>query len=320
MNVKSPINPGLLQANLEVLSANYPDLSEQILSMPERVRIKPRSDGYFSARIANDNGFYHISTHENVAEDKFDFRREIRHAIEHGADLIFLLGIGLGYRLQAAWETLEYGFEVEGGSVGVLPSLLVVLEESPELVKVACSCSDLRYVFRSSRCELICTPQLMPALEERIRKESWFGARKTVFFWGYQVADTACQPPCQTLVEKINQFMVDERERFAHQWKSWLLSKHNTLNNPPNVIVIIPSEMEDKQSALLLELQSEDESGAQFHLVNIPSGRFLSQTYLMQQIVRTNADQLVWCGVKPGSFFPSNVWESLPLSSRYIGL
>ncbi len=131
---QSPDSPTLYTANRVALQERYPEYTAQWPSPPQDIVRAPRSDGYYSARIQTQDGAYTISELEDVALDQFAFRREIRRAIDRGTDLIYLLGVGLGYRLRAAWETVEYAQRGQ----------LIVLEESLSILDAACQCADLR--------------------------------------------------------------------------------------------------------------------------------------------------------------------------------
>jgi len=296
------IHRNLYDANFAALRQRHASLADRLRECREEAELFPRDDGYFYARRQYGSGYYHLSRSEAVADDLFAFRSEIQKSLQKGTDLFFLLGIGLGYRLIAAWETLEY-----------FPSgQIVVVEESPALFQAACRVSDLRRLFLSPRCEWICQSSLKEELWKAVVSQSWFGAAGSAFFWGYQVDDSACQPPYSLLAQETVRFMAEEQSCFAQRWKEWIVNK---------------KKMTCKKMALIYDVKDEDIVLAQrtFYgdtvaLIPIHSDGYVSKTLLMQRIMESGADELAWAGIEPGRWIPSELFRSIPLSSRSMPL
>ncbi|MEW6237762.1 MAG: hypothetical protein AB1656_20440 [Candidatus Omnitrophota bacterium] len=296
------IHRDLYEANLAALRHHHTALADCIKESGDEAELFPRSDGYFYARRQYGNGYYHLSRSEAVAEDLYAFRNEIQKAVQKGADLFFLLGIGLGYRLIAAWETLEC---YQSGHI-------VVLEESPAMLHAACRTSDLRRLFLSPRCEWICHSPIKEEFWKTIVQQSWFGAAGSAFFWGYQVDDSACQPPYGLLAQETVRFMAEEQSRFVQCWREWIVNKK--IRTTKKIALIYE---EKNENAALSQRALLDESAA---LIPVRSEDYISKTLLMQRIMESGADELAWVGIEPERWIPAEIFRTIPLPSRLMPL
>ncbi len=304
MNETHPI----FAKNIDSLKQYYPNLFSLLHEAYDDVELHRREDGYLYAQCKRGDCWYTVSKNESISADLYSFRQEIRTAVGNGTELIFLLGIGLGYRLCAAVETLESCKE----------GYLVVLEESPSLFDASCHCSDLRSVFSSDFCELIVDSDLENTAWKRIEQQSWYGAKKSLFFWGYQTDQTAYQPPYSQMAERLMRWITAEQQNLLSRWRKWLETK-NTQKNSGKCFLVIYHKNDQKniyndlsKSVLLIP---DDHSMVE---CPIDTKRFRSQTYLMQRILEFDPDQLIWWKVPLGTWLPDEVFKSLPIPSRTL--
>ncbi|RJP25414.1 MAG: hypothetical protein C4527_17240 [Candidatus Omnitrophota bacterium] len=297
----------LFEANWEILRRFYPSVADHLPSVHPSIEIHPRQDGYYSARCKHGDGYYTLSEQGAISDDLFSFRQEIRTALHQETDLIFLLGIGLGYRLRAAWETL----------LSCNRGYLVLLEESPALFDAACRCSDLRAAFSSFRSELIVSAELERDACARIAEQSWFGARRNLFFWGYQVDRKAYQPDYDRLAERLNCFISEKQAELMAHWKTWNQQKNGATKSGGRVAFIREMASHGQRSNLELDqIRPLYSSFQDIADISILTDRFISQTYLMQRILNVNPDHLVWVGMPAGKWLPGEIFSSLAVTSE----
>ncbi|MBD3265409.1 hypothetical protein GF373_01965 [bacterium] len=296
----------LFQANKQLLEKRWPALGRGLPAMAETVELTKRSDGFFQARCVGDRGEYTLSHQADLAHSLYAFRGEMRKGLLSGADLFFLLGMGLGEKWRGAWETLEHYQD----------GFLVVLEESMDVVSAACRATDLRAVFSSPRVELIVSKPLEEEVRHAIRERSWFGAKKSLFYWGYDVKNPASQPAYDDLAQNLRQFIAAEQDFFLGQWKSWIERKRQPFSQPSRRTVIkVHCGFHSQLQADLIKPFSDTENT----VISLSSQTYISPTYLMQQFILHDPDELVWVNEdNPGRWFPPNVFSSLPLSSVFI--
>jgi len=298
----------LWAANRAVWSQYYPVPVPCPDSVAVVVKLCSHEDGFVYAECVTPRGRYFISRDENIAADLFSFRRETHQAIVQETDLFFLLGVGLGYRLRAAWETMEAS---QKGHV-------VVVEQSFSLLDAACRVCDLRDLFGSSRCEWIVGDDFDHEARGRIQKQSWFGARNCRFYWGYQVAEKGGQPPYDAWADALTRFMAEERKRFLQRWPEWVQRKKQSASRRHRIAVIYESHADpanEKMPAFPELLKTAD---AEVVSISIPAQGYISQTYLMQRILDTDPDELAWWGLPMGKWMPPEAAASLPIPSRMI--
>lgn len=296
---------GLYQRNFQCIQNRWPQFAAQMDIAHPGVELILREDGFYSAKCHFQSNAYTLSPQKEMAVQLYSFRQEVRKTLEDGADLLFVLGIGLGENLKALWETIQ----------SCQRGYAVVLEESVSILSAACHCSDLRDVFLSASCELVVAAALKEELCRRIHENSWFGARKSVFFWGYQVQETGMQPSYDSLMNEMNLYMAEEQMKFMDAWKEWVQRKAAGRNSS-RIIACISEELHDD----VIQMQSALSRNKKDHFkkIVIPQNKFISQTYLMQQIMETNADELIWYQIPPGKWLPESVWNSLPVLSTFL--
>jgi hypothetical protein len=274
--------PSLFQENRTALSLRWPSLADQVLAASRVVNLVPRDDGYLTAHCIRDGGDYVISDQSDIAADLYTFRTEIKKNLQNGVELFFLLGIGLGEKLCALWH------ELDSASQG----LVVVLEESPALLRAACECADLRQVCTSPRCEFIVDTLLETKAIQAIKEHSWFGARQSLFFWGYQAHDHACQPPYRQLAQSLTEQIKLLQQSFLQNWQDWL---QRPAWNPRKIALLYPVGTRNNA-----RLQTRNPmADADIIEIAIPSSGFVPPTYLRQKILQSNMDVLVWCNTTP---------------------
>ncbi len=290
------MSQSLYRVNLECVRNHHPGMRIG----NDRYQPVARIDGFFYARIWGDEGHYTVSQKENIALDLYTFRQEIHNAVHHGADLFFLLGLGLGYRLRAISATLQTYPQVQ----------LVVLEENPSMINLACHCSDLREVFRSQKIAWVINPDLQNAVQQAIQSYSWFGANQSVFFWGYQTHEQAFQPDYMNLAQRITQYIQQSQRDFAQHWRNWLRVQIHTASQ--RTALILPDTLSSHQIEILRKQYSPHAE------ITIPTQRYCSNTYLMQKIMKANTNHLLWINLEPGTGMPKEVFDHLPLKNDKI--
>lgn len=301
------MSTGLYQQNLKCIQNHWPMLSEQVDESHPGVELFSRDDGFYSAACRMPQGLYTLSPQKEMAAYLYSFRDEVRKSLEDGADLLFLLGIGLGENLKALWETIQCYHR----------GYVVVLEESFPVLSAACHCSDLQDVFASSVCDLVISSDLSREVCRRIHEGSWFGAQKSVFFWGYQVQESGMQPGYLSLMNAIKAQIAAEQKDFLVQWKEWIHRKACG-KSLSHVIVCIHEEETHSPNPALGKPEAMSQPGVHYREIVIPKNQFISQTYLMQRIMETDADELIWYQVHLGKWLPQSIWETLPVSSTFI--
>jgi hypothetical protein len=280
--------PSLFQENLTALSSRWPWIADQVTTASRSVHLVSRDDGYVTVHCTRDGGDYVISDHSNIAADLYTFRTEIKKSLQSGVKLYFLLGIGLGERLCALWH------ELHSASRG----LVVVLEESPALLRAACECADLRPVFASPRCELIVDPHLESHAIQVIQEQSWFGVGQSLFFWGYQAHDHALQPPYRQLAQSLTEHIKRLQQSFLRDWQDWV---QRPAWNPRKIALIyLAGSGNDARQQTRNQLADAD-----IVEIAIPTGGFISPTWLRQQIVQSRMDVLVWYNTTPQAWLPA---------------
>jgi len=301
----------LFDMNWAALVACYPQMAQTISSSNNAISIHEREDGYFYAAYSDYEREYTMGKNEDIAADLRNFRKEISNALTGGVDLIFLMGIGLGYRACVAFDMAR---DYACG--------LVILESTPEWINTACQCSNLQPLFQSNRVELLVSANLKEVVASHIRQKQWYGARKSAFFLGGQSSDYA-QHDYSDLISYINEQNKTGQQEFFVKWQNWFQNQfQNQASNQKKherVLIVYEQSCTDNElNEKLRDVKNNLDQDLDCIEMPIDGNGFVPLTLILNQVIDCHADAVYCLGFKPEKWIAEDALKAMPVEVKML--